>query len=246
MCTSPRSTSSSKRSKSSGCSLPAGLRRLAVSFVLAVLIPGPLSGAVPTLEEAVRELEATYRRMVDLRATFRQAAFNRTLNQTLEARGTLYLKKPGKLRWEYQTPTPQEVVSDGTRLWVYTPELKQVNVADAPQALAGPAGSFLHGLGQVREHFQARFLNPAQPADPDGLLVLDLTPKTPQPLLARLILSVDPTSWLVRKAVLYDTQGNTVTVRFLEVAVDGGLADALFTFVPPPGVVVVPTPGMKP
>jgi len=194
----------------------------------------------------VRELETAYRRVVDLRATFQQAAFNRTLNQTLEARGTLYLKKPGKLRWEYQTPVPQEVVSDGTRLWVYTPELKQVNVTDAPQALAGPAGSFLAGLGQVREHFQARFLNPAQPTDSEGLFVLDLAPKTPQPLVARLILSVDPATWLVRKAVLYDAQGNTVTVRFLEVAVNSGLADTLFTFVPPPGVAVVPTPGMRP
>lgn len=119
-------------------------------------------------------------------------------------------------------------------------------MTDAPQALTGPAGSFLHGLGQVREHFQARFLNPAQPTDLDGLVVLDLTPKEPQPLLARLILSVDPKSWLVRKAVLYDAMGNTVTVRFVEVAVNPGLADTLFTFVPPPGVAVVPTPGLQP
>lgn len=243
MPTSPPSTSSSKPWKSSGCNL---LRRLFVSLTLAILIPGPAASAAPALDEAVRDLEATYRQVTDLRATFEQAALNRTLGQTLEARGTLYLKKPGKLRWEYATPTPQEIVSDGTRLWVYTPELKQVNVTDAPQALAGPAGSFLHGLGQVREHFQARFLNPAQPTDLDGLVVLDLTPKEPQPLLARLILSVDPKSWLVRKAVLYDAMGNTVTVRFLEVAVNPGLADTLFTFVPPPGVAVVPTPGMRP
>lgn len=246
MSTSPPSTSSSKRSKSWAFSTRAGAGRFLVLLAVVLPIPGLSASAAPPLDEAVRELEATYRRIVDLRATFQQAAFNRTLNQTLEARGTLYLKRPGKLRWEYQTPTPQEVVSDGVRLWVYTPELKQVNVTDAPQALAGPAGSFLTGLGQVREHFQARFLNPAQPTDLDGLVVLDLTPKTPQPLLARLILSVDPAGWLVRKAVLYDAQGNTVTVRFLETVVNSGLADTLFTFVPPPGVAVVPAPGMRP
>jgi len=187
----------------------------------------------------VQRLEAAYRGASELAATFEQANFNRTLNQSVRARGTLYLKKPGRLRWEYSAPTPQEIVSDGRELWVYTPELKQVNVAPAPQALAGPAGSFLHGLGQVREHFHVRFLNPAQPADPDGLVVLDLTPKSPQPLLARLILSVDPASGLVRKAVLYDELGNTVTLRFLNVRVNPGLADTLFVFTPPPGVAVI-------
>jgi outer membrane lipoprotein carrier protein len=221
----------------------AGVSRLLVLLLAAPPLLAWATGSAPSLEEAVQRLEATYKGIRDLKATFEQAAFNRTLNQTLPARGTLYLKKPGKLRWEYSTPAPQQIVSDGKQLWVYTPELKQVNVTGAPQALAGPAGSFLQGLGQVREHFQVRFLNPAQPTDPDGLVVLDLTPKQPQPTMARLVLSVDPRSHLVRKAVVYDELGNTVTVRFLEVAVNPGLADTLFVFVPPAGVTVVPTPG---
>ena len=199
--------------------------------------PGAI--AAPTLDEAVSALEQAQRRVTDLKAPFRQAAHNKALNQTVDARGTLYLKKPGRLRWEYQTPTPQEVVSDGTRLWIYTPQLKQVNVSAAPAALAGPAGSFLQGLGQVREHFDARFLNPAQPTDADGLVVLDLVPKRPQALLARLIVSVDPRSWLVRQAIVHDELGNTVTVRFGDTVVNSGLSDAMFVFVPPPGVAVV-------
>jgi len=246
MLTWPPSTSSSRRSKSSGCKRRAGWGwRLLLLTLTTVLLPDPAVAAVG-LDEAVGRLEAAYRRVVDLRAVFEQAAFNRTLGRTVDARGTLYLKKPGKLRWEYLTPTPQEIVSDGAKLWVHTPQLKQVNVSPAPQALTGPAGSFLQGLGQVREHFHVRFLNPAQPTDADGLVLLDLTPKRPEPLLARLILAVDPGTWLVRKAVVYDELGNTVTVRFLEVAVNPGLGDALFVFTPPPGVAVVPTPGARP
>jgi outer membrane lipoprotein carrier protein len=215
---------------------------LALPLILAVagvLGLGAGAAAAPTLDEAVSALEQAQRRVTDLRAPFRQAAHNKALNQTVEARGTLYLKKPGRLRWEYQTPTPQEVVSDGTKLWIYTPQLRQVNVSAAPAALAGPAGSFLQGLGQVREHFDPRFLNPAQPTDADGLVVLDLAPKRPQPLLARLIVAVDPRSWLVRQAIVHDELGNTVTVRFGDTVVNSGLADSLFTFVPPPGVAVV-------
>jgi outer membrane lipoprotein carrier protein len=212
--------------------------RLIVALVGGLALAAP-AAAAPTLDEAVNALEQAQRRVTDLKAPFQQAALNKALNQTVEARGTLYLKKPGRLRWEYQTPTPQEIVSDGTRLWIYTPELKQVNVSAAPAALAGPAGSFLQGLGQVREHFDARFLNPAQPTDADGLVVLDLVPKRPQPLMTRLIVAVDPRSWLVRQAVVHDELGNTVTVRFGDTAVNSGLPDSLFVFVPPPGAAVV-------
>lgn len=212
--------------------------RLIAALVGGLTLAAPATAA-PTLDEAVNALEQAQRRVTDLKAPFRQAALNKALNQTVEARGTLYLKKPGRLRWEYQTPTPQEIVSDGTRLWIYTPELKQVNVSAAPAALVGPAGSFLQGLGQVREHFEPRFLNPAQPTDADGLVVLDLVPKRPQPLMTRLIVSVDPRTWLVRQAVIHDELGNTVTVRFGDTVVNSGLSDSLFVFVPPPGVAVV-------
>lgn len=212
--------------------------RLIAALVGGLALAAP-AAAAPTLDEAVNALEQAQRRVTDLKAPFRQAALNKALNQTVEARGTLYLKKPGRLRWEYQTPTPQEIVSDGTRLWIYTPELKQVNVSAAPAVLVGPAGSFLQGLGQVREHFEPRFLNPAQPTDADGLVVLDLVPKRPQPLMTRLIVSVDPRSWLVRQAVIHDELGNTVTVRFGDTVVNSGLSDSLFVFVPPPGVAVV-------
>lgn len=212
--------------------------RLIAALVGGLVLAAP-AAAAPTLDEAVNALEQAQRRVTDLKAPFRQAALNKALNQTVEARGTLYLKKPGRLRWEYQTPTPQEIVSDGTRLWIYTPELKQVNVSAATAVLVGPAGSFLQGLGQVREHFEPRFLNPAQPTDADGLVVLDLVPKRPQPLMTRLIVSVDPRSWLVRQAVIHDELGNTVTVRFGDTVVNSGLSDSLFVFVPPPGVAVV-------
>src|SRR5262245_64016660 len=112
--------------------LPALCLMVTVSALLAV---GPRAAVALTLDEAVSALEQAQRRVTDLKAPFRQAAHNKALNQTIDARGTLYLKKPGRLRWEYQTPTPQEIVSDGTRLWIYTPELKQVNVSAAPAAL---------------------------------------------------------------------------------------------------------------
>jgi outer membrane lipoprotein carrier protein len=212
--------------------------RLAVIALAVLGLVGATSA--PGLDAIVRDVEAAYGRLNDLKAEFSQTSFNKSLGQNIQADGTVYLKKGGKLRWEYTAPTAQEIVSDGKTLWVYTPQLNQVNTGAAPEALAGPAGSFLAGLGKLREHFEVRFLNPAQAKDADGLYVLDLRPRQPLPTLTRLILSFDPRDFTVRKAVVYDQFENTVTMRFAKVTVNGGLPDKLFTFVPPKGVATVP------
>jgi len=223
------------------------MRRLLLALLALTLVGG--TAALPatalaqsplTLDDVVRGLEGAYGKMNDLKAEFTQTAFNKSLNQSIPAQGTVYLKKGGKLRWEFTEPTPQEIVSDGKKLWVYTPTLNQANVADAPEALAGPAGSFLAGLGRLRNEFQVRFLNPAQPKDSEGNWALDMTPKQPLPTMTRLILSVDPKSWEIRKAVVHDQFENTVTMRFTKMAVNSGLPERTFTFVAPKGVVIVP------
>jgi outer membrane lipoprotein carrier protein len=198
------------------------------------------SAAAQTLEEVVAGLESTYGRITDLKADFTQVSNNKSLGQDIKAEGTVLLKKGGKMRWDYKSPSPQQIVSDGTSLWVYTPELNQVNKGDAPKALAGPAGSFLAGLGRVREEFTVRFLNPAAKLDGAGRYGLDLTPRNPTPFLTRLVLSVDPKDFIVRQAVLYDQLGNTVTMNFTRVVTNTGLADTLFAFTPPKGAAVVP------
>ena len=204
----------------------------------AALVAAPASAQ--TLDEVVAGVEATYGRINDLQAEFSQVSHNKSLGQDIKAEGTVYLKKGGKLRWDYKSPSPQLIVSDGVNFWVYTPELNQVNKGEAPKALAGPAGSFLAGLGKLREEFSVRFLNPSAKVDGAGRPVLDLTPKNPTPLLTRLVLTVDPKDYIVRQAVLYDQIGNTVTMSFTKVTPNSGLADSLFTFVPPKGAAVVP------
>jgi len=209
---------------------------VALSSVLALSVP---AGA-QELDRVVAGVEATYGKINDLRAEFTQTAYNRSLGQDIKAEGTVYLRKGGKMRWDYKSPSPQQIVSDGSSLWVYTPELNQVNKGSAPKALAGPAGSFLAGLGRLRDEFTVRFLNPATKVDAAGRPVLDLLPKNPTPLLTRLVLTVDPKDYIVRQAVLYDQVQNTVTMTFTKVTINSGLADSLFVFTPPAGAAVVP------
>ena len=217
-----------------------GTRWVVTTLTLLAVLWLSGSAAAQTLEEVVAGLEGTYGRITDLKADFTQISNNKSLGQDIKAEGTVLLKKGGKMRWDYKSPSPQQIVSDGSSLWVYTPELNQVNKGDAPKALAGPAGSFLAGLGRVREEFTVRFLNPAAKVDGAGRHVLDLTPKNPTPFLTRLVLAVDPKDFIVRQAVLYDQLDNTVTMNFTRVVTNTGLADTLFAFTPPKGAAVVP------
>ena len=212
------------------------------AFVLALLVALGLStpARAQDLDQVVAGVEATYGKINDLRAEFTQTSYNKSLGQDIKAEGTVYIRKGGKMRWDYKSPSPQQIVSDGTSLWVYTPELNQVNKGSAPKALAGPAGSFLAGLGRLRDEFTVRFLNPASKVDASGRPVLDLTPKNPTPLLTRLVLTVDPKDYVVRQAVIYDQFQNTVTMNFTKVTINSGLADSLFVFNPPAGAAVVP------
>jgi outer membrane lipoprotein carrier protein len=214
--------------------------KIAIALVALLALAVPAAAQTPSLDEVIRGLEGAYGKMNDLKGEFNQSALNKSLNQTIDAKGVVYLKKGGKLRWEYNEPTPQEIVSDGKTIWIHTPQLKQVNTGPAPEALSGPAGSFLSGLGKLRQHFNVRFLNPAQPKDADGNIVLDLTPKQPLPTLARLVLSLDAKSYDVRKAVVYDQFENTVTMTFTKLVVNSGLPDKLFVFTPPKGTATVP------
>jgi len=214
--------------------------KIATALVALLAVAVPAVAQSPTLDDVIRGVEGAYGKMNDLKAEFNQSALNKSLNQTIDAKGVVYLKKGGKLRWEYTEPSKQEIVSDGKTIWIHTPQLNQVNTGPAPEALSGPAGSFLSGLGKLRQHFNVRFLNPAQPKDGDGNIVLDLTPKQPLPTMSRLILSLDPKTWEARKAVVYDQFENTVTMTFTKLAVNTGLPDKLFVFTPPKGTATVP------
>ena len=90
-------------------------RRLAL-LALVVLVSLPGAARAQELDQVVAGLEETYGKIKDLRAEFSQVANNKSLGQDIKADGIVYLKKGGKLRWEYKTPAPQEIVSDGTSL----------------------------------------------------------------------------------------------------------------------------------
>src|SRR5258708_30598965 len=119
--------------------------RHALALLTLVLVAAPAAAqtAAVSLDDVVRGVEAAYSRMTDLKAEISQTSFNKSLNQTIPAAGAVYLKKGGKLRWEYSEPTRHGIVSDGETILLYTPPLNPGNPAPPPQPLARPPAPLL-------------------------------------------------------------------------------------------------------
>jgi len=204
------------------------------------------AGAAPavTAEEVADRVEATYKSFSDLQARFVQRATNRLSGVTQEASGRLYLKWPGKMRWDYERPEPRLFLIEGKVMWSYSPLERQAVAQDISGAVgSGPIG-ILFGLSSLRRDFRIRAILHAGARDsPEHLL--DLTPKGRDLSFTRVVLAVDRERFLIRRLTVFDLYGNTTVVDLSEVQVNGGLADGLFRFSPPPGTEVVSPPAPR-
>ena len=130
--------------------------------------PLPAAGRAQTLDEVVTASRPPTGRSRTCGRVHPDRATTRASARTSRPRAPCSSRRAARCGGTTSSPSPQQIVSDGTSLWVYTPELNQVNKGEAPKALAGPAGSFLAGLGKMREEFTVRFLEPGEPARRPG------------------------------------------------------------------------------
>lgn len=212
-----------------------------ICLLLILLWPYLAQGQVLSLEEVVAKIQDQYEKNQDFQANFHQESFLKSLGRKQEAEGKVYFKKPGKMRWIYQKPTKQEIISDGQNLWNYRPEEKQVIVSPMSQAFQSKAPqTFLAGLGNLKKDFQARFLK-----DPSlgSNYSLEFIPIEDQGSLEKLLLMVEKGSFKIIQAKIQDAMGNVTTISFSKVNFNNKLADSLFHFTPPPGVEVFKMPG---
>ena len=197
---------------------------------------GPRSGQGPTAPETARALQQKYDRVRDFSADFTHTYEGGVLNKKITERGTVQIKKPGRMRWDYTSPDQKLFVSDGRRIYSYVPADKQVVVSSMPQEdEATMAVLFLVGKGDVVRDFTATY---AEGGGPDTW-ALKLTPKTRQQDYDWLVLVVDRQTMQIRTLVAADQQGGRSTFQFTNYRENAGLADKIFAFKIPRGVDVI-------
>jgi outer membrane lipoprotein carrier protein len=124
---------------------------LALLFPL-ILVSGMASAAAAEGAKRVNDYLAG---LDSLRADFEQFTFNAERTRMMESRGTLYLQRPGRFRWEYSTPNRQVIIADGSRVYLHDLELKQVSHQSQSRALSGTPALLLADGGPIEKHFEA-------------------------------------------------------------------------------------------
>lgn len=206
--------------------------------------PLAATATAPDVGEVVDKLEATCARTQDLTARFQQIVANRSLGTQREGSGLFLVKRPGKIRWEYEKPEPRLFVTDGKTLWDYSPLDKQARVQAVGEAFASRVPlSFLAGDCQLRRDFSVTAVENAATRGSTRFMILDLRPKRPEAGIARILLQVSLQTYTVQRTTLFDAAGNTTVIALADIQLNSGLSDRQFEFTPPAGVTVVAPPG---
>jgi outer membrane lipoprotein carrier protein len=180
------------------------------------------------------QVQGYYERTKDLEARFVQDYTYATFGRTQTSSGTLRVKKPGKLRWEYETPAKKTVLVNGNRLTQYEPEANQVYVDEHFDLSAlSAAVTFLVGKGSLEKEFTLASDGPGQ---------LMLTPRKPDARVRQVVLTVGAEGQVTATRV-EDAQGNVNALRFEDLRRNVGLPDSAFELKLPADVHRVRPPG---
>lgn len=192
---------------------------LALAAALAAPAPRPAAPPDPRALALARRVQATYERTRDLEARFVQTYTYAAFGRRQVSSGRLQVKRPGKLRWDYEQPEPKVVLVSGRRLVQWEPRANQAYVDEAFDATAMSAAvTFLLGTGDLAREFELS-------VEPSGGLVL--VPREEDPRVRRIVLTTDAEGAVTRTRV-EDGAGNVNELRFEDVRRNTGLADAAF------------------
>jgi outer membrane lipoprotein carrier protein len=186
---------------------------------------------VPAAEAAARRVEERHRKLVDLTARFVQTYRSGILGREIVERGTVSIKRPGRMLWEYRDPERKTFVSDGRNFYFYVPADRQVIVRDQAGE-RGLAVELLSGELDIRGRFDVG-LEAARTAGER----LRLIPRKPDADIERAYLEADAEG-RIRSIEIVDAQGNRSEFRFEAIRENVGLSDKLFHFRIPEGVEV--------
>lgn len=200
----------------------------------------PTAGAIRVApnaaDEVVKGVQDFYKKTQQLTAKFRQSNFNKTFGMPTVNDGKVYLKKPGKMRWDYfskrdKNKITRSQMSDGKMIWAVDVNGKWYYKQDLARSTLPVAVTFLTGKGDLTREFNARLLTGSKHGAATDK-VLELTPKKPSAQFKTLVLVVDPASFRVKKSIVTTATGDTNEFSFFEPDTSKMVADTWFVFNP--------------
>ena len=226
-------------------SLPLGSAVLAFILSLLLLLPGPAlanSGEPETVEELVAAVESTYGDVQSLRADFVQVV--RSAGGEQKTKGRVVLKRPRLMKWDStKEPGGTLFVSDGEKMWIYSPTDKQVLVYnDLSQAGGGLALDLLDSLEKLDEEFQVEIASDA--SKKKNAFVVKLLPKKDDAQFKEIRLVLSKKKYELQQVTIVDHFGSETEFTFSQVKLNPDIPDEEFSFTPPDGVETIDVQGI--
>jgi outer membrane lipoprotein carrier protein len=207
--------------------------------VLVSLLSAPLcaTDAKPDVKNLAATVDAHYNHLRSLEAEFTELYRGAGMDRTES--GTLWLKKPGKMRWEYRSPKEKLFVSNGKDAWFYVPDDRQAR-KEAAKKLEDVRSPLAFLLGKTKLEKELRGLSIAPDIDPlsSGNTVLRGVPRALADSVSEIILEITPDGRIVR-LVMQGVDGASTEYRFTDQKENVAIADGRFDFRAPAGTEVV-------
>jgi outer membrane lipoprotein carrier protein len=194
------------------------------------------SACAEDVKTVAAAVDAHYNHLRTLQAEFTEVYRGSGMERTES--GTLWLKKPGKMRWEYRSPREKLFVSDGKDAWFYVPEDRQARKTAAKKLddIRSPL-AFLLGKTKLEKELRGLSLAPDAAAQA-GDVVLRGVPQGMEDRVSEILLEVTADHWIAR-IVIQEVDGSSTEYRFGEMKEDLVIGDGRFAFTPPAGTETV-------
>ena len=207
------------------------------SFVIGVATTIALAGPTPDVHAIAQAVDERYNHLRSLQAEFTEIYRGAGMERTES--GTLWLKKPGKMRWEYRSPRDKLFLSDGRNAWFYVPGERQVRRTAVKKLddLRSPL-AFLLGKTKLEKELQGLSLAPDVTPLAAGDVVLRGVPKSLADRVSQVLLEITPDHWIGR-ILIEEVDGSVTEYRFSSPRENVDVPDQRFQFVVPDGVEVI-------
>lgn len=202
-----------------------------------MVVTAATAWALPSVHEVARAVDDHYNHLHSLQAQFTEIYQGAGMQRTES--GTLWLKKPGKMRWEYRSPEEKLFVGDGKDAWLYLPTEKQVRKSDMRKLedLRSPL-AFLLGKTKLEKELQELAYASDVQLWKTGDVILRGVPRGMEGQVQDVLLEITPEHQIAR-ILIHGVDDSVTEYRLSDQKEDVQVADSKFHFVPPAGSEVI-------
>ncbi len=186
-------------------------------------------------ESGIQRLNHFMESVETLETAFTQEVISEKGETIQRSQGRFMLSRPGKFRWKYQQPTPQEIISDGKSLWIYDIELEQVTVKPLDEVLGASPAAILMQHRDLSKDYQI-----VEKPTREELAWVLLTPLNKNGDFTQIFIGLNVKGVLAMD--LHDQFGQTTKIRFQQSQFNTSINGENFEFTPPAGVDVIGQP----